>query len=171
MKRIFLICSLLMAFMVSPQQLKNDSTTLDGVKIIFRIPPGSSRVLKNDTINLDGYHNLIIQLPEYSITSTVHDRYEEGYIKCYILDSGIAIAIHNGGCAEMGLPESDNVVYECKLGNVAKSILLRHDGKYFRRDNYLKYGTTVLFYSASEDDCKLANYILDNVRFERCKKE
>ena len=101
----------------------------------------------------------------------MHDRYEEGYIKWYILDSGIAIAIHNGGCAEMGLPESDNVVYECKLGNVAKSILLRHDGKYFRRDNYLKYGTTVLFYSASEDDCKLANYILDNVRFEQCKKE
>lgn len=77
------------------------------------------------------------------------------------------IVVHHGALAEMVMPQPDSVVYNCRLGNVAKSLLFRRNGLYFRRDNYHIYGTALLFFNVLEEDSKMVNDILDNVRFER----
>ena len=128
-----------------------------------------SQELKNDTIEC-GSRQLILQLPEESIDHAKRSHYEEGFWKYYSLNDGSFIVVHHGALAEMLLPKPDSVIYDCKLSNGANSILLLHDGKYYRRDRYPGYGTSVLYYFVKEDKYKLANDILDNVRFLRAEK-
>lgn len=158
-----------MAFWCSSQELKNDTTSSDYRKIVIRLPQSGSQELKNDTIKL-GYHNLIIRLPESSIVGAAYDRYEEGFFKYYLLKDSMYIVVHHGALATMAMPQPDSVVYNCKLGNVAKSLLFIRNGLYFRRDNYHIYGTALMFYNAPEEDSKQANEIFDNVRFERVRR-
>ena len=70
--------------------------------------------------------------------------------------------LYYGALAELSLPQPDNIIYNCKLGNVANSIYFTSDGEYFRRDIYNVYGIKVVFGNVAEDDLELTNYILDN---------
>ena len=131
--------------------------------------------LENDTIYCVNSH-VILSLPRSSIKRVQIDQYEEGFFRIYTLiypgRSSYApyIVLHYGALAELSLPQPDNIIYNCKLGNVVNSIYFTSDGEYFRRDIYNVYGIKVVFGNVAEDDLELTNYILDNLKIYHLPK-
>lgn len=137
---------------------------------VFIALAAHSQELQNDTINC-GNHAIILSLPERSIERAKISSYEEGFIKYYnlIIGNPSHIIVHYGALMKINLPEPDSLIYECKLGNVAKSTSFTHEGKYFRRDCYVRYGITIMLAYVNKEDAKLANYILDNIIIKKIR--
>ena len=148
MKRIILFCIVFIAFLAHAHELEND------------------------TINC-GNNTVIISLPEKSIKRVGSSCYEEGFIRFYNLNIGSSsyILVQYGALMDVDLPQPDNLLYEFKLGNVASSISFSANGKYFRYDKYFKYAISVIFCYVTEEERKLANYILDNLTIIKSLKQ
>jgi len=116
---------------------------------------------KVDTITCYPGRNIIIEYPARSRVNIVN--YEEGFFKTIscILDTA-AITIHCGGM--MNLPLTDlkdkTICSEFRLGKDIRIIrgyhVVKGRKKYFREDNYFRYGFTVVYENV--DEAKLIYY-------------
>lgn len=113
---------------------------------------------KTDTI-LCHNKNLIIEYPAIHKINVVN--YEEGYFKIIncVLDSA-AIIIHCGSMINLPLTDlSDKIICsEFVLGKDVRSIrgyyMTDNGKKYFREDNYFKYGIAIVYEHVGETKLK-----------------
>jgi hypothetical protein len=130
-----------------------------------------------DSIKLDtirwSKNELVIELPKHNIAQI--DNYEEGFFKTYtcFLDSTI-ITIHIGSMVKLPLIDLKkySLSSEFKLGKdvyVLRGFYnYEFEGslkkKYFREENYSKYGLTILYENVDESRLKFYEHILNNIK-------
>lgn len=134
---------------------------------------------KTDTI-IWSNNQLIIELPVKSHSH--YETYEEGFfrtISCF-LDSGV-ITIHCGGMVNLPLVDLTKYTVKSKFVLDKDVQVLRgyfdsvNNGikrrKYFREEDYFKYGMTIMYENVDETKLKEYDYIIDNVNLIRLSGE
>lgn len=127
-----------------------------------------SQSLGNDTI-VCGSSRVVVPIPYKSLRNSKVIDYEEGFFKYYPLEYDSVIVFHYGGLAANPVLElePDNLIYNCKIGNIGQSRCFTHDNRYFRVDQYLMDGICVYYQNVTSQKVELANYILDNINVGR----
>ena len=125
---------------------------------------------KTDTI-LCHNKNLIIEYPAIHKINVVN--YEEGYFKIIncVLDSA-AIIIHCGSMINLPLTDlSDKIICsEFVLGKDVRSIrgyyMTDNGKKYFREDNYFKYGIAIVYEHVGETKLKSYEHFFNDIKIQ-----
>lgn len=127
-----------------------------------------SQSLKNDTI-VCGSLRVVVPIPNKSLSNSKVINYEEGFFKYYPLEYDSVIVFHYGGLTANPVLElePDNLIYNCKIGNIGKSKCFIHNNRYFRVDQYLIDGICVYYKNITSQKVELANYILNNINVDR----
>jgi len=125
---------------------------------------------KIDTI-LCFERNIIIEYPLISRVNVVN--YEEGYFKTInsILDTAV-ITIHCGRMVNLPLMDmTDKTIYsKFILGKDIRSIrghyMLNGRKKYFREDNYFKYGITIVYENIEESKLIYYEHFFNDIKIQ-----
>ena len=123
---------------------------------------------KTDTILCLG-KNVIVEYPSISRTNIVN--YEEGYFKTInsILDT-VVMSIHCGRMVNLPLTNmADKTISSTfVLGDDIRSMrgysILKGRKKYFREDNYFKYGITIAYENVEERDLIYYEYFFNDIK-------
>ena len=126
--------------------------------------------IKTDTILCFG-RKMVIEYPLKSRVNIVN--YEEGYFKTIncITDTTV-ITIHCGSMVNLPLTSMTNktLCSEFILGKDIRSIrgysILNGGKKYFREDNYFKYGITVVYENVEERKLMYYEHFFNNIRIQ-----
>ncbi len=125
---------------------------------------------KTDTI-LCHNKNIIIKYPTINKINIVN--YEEGYFKTIncVLDTAI-ITIHCGSMLNLPLTDlTDKIICsEFMLGKEVRSIrgyyMTSKRKKYFREDNYFKYGITIVYDNVEETRLICYEHFFNDIKIE-----
>ena len=114
---------------------------------------------------------LIIEYPAMNKINLVN--YEEGYFKTIncVADT-VAITIHCGAMVNLPLTSltDKTIISKFTLGKeicVVRGYCLVHGRrKYFREDNYFKYGITVIYENVNESGLRFYEQIFNNIKIQ-----
>jgi hypothetical protein len=125
---------------------------------------------KTDTI-LCHNKNIIIKYPTINKINIVN--YEEGYFKTIncVLDT-VIITIHCGSMVNLPLTDSTNKIIcsEFMLNKEIRSIrgyyMTNKRKKYFREDNYFKYGITIVYDNVEETRLIYYEHFFNDIKIQ-----
>ena len=125
---------------------------------------------KTDTI-ICYNKNIIIKYPTINKINIVN--YEEGYFKTIncVLDTAI-ITIHCGSMVNLPLTDSTNKIIcsEFMLNKEIRSIrgyyMTNKRKKYFREDNYFKYGITIVYDNVEETRLIYYEHFFNDIKIQ-----
>jgi len=134
--------------------------------------------LKTDTIKWSG-SQIIIELPSKKYVHT--ETYEEGFFQTMTCLDSTIIIVHCGAMVNLPLIDMNKYVVTSKfvLGEDVRVLrghcVYSNNGvrktKYFREENYFKYGITVMYENADESKLEYYDSILNNVKVIDVRKE
>ena len=115
--------------------------------------------------------NIIIKYPTINKINIVN--YEEGYFKTIncVLDTAI-ITIHCGSMVNLPLTDSTNKIIcsEFMLNKEIRSIrgyyMTNKRKKYFREDNYFKYGITIVYDNVEETRLIYYEHFFNDIKIQ-----
>ena len=131
------------------------------LSLLFFSVTANSQSLRKDTIDCCRY-KISLSVPSMAGDLSRITNYEEGFYKSYPLGDGSFIIVHYGSLVE-DVIEADSLIYECKMGNIASSVLYMKNEKYFRIDKYYQFGVSLSFQFVKKENLALAESILNNV--------
>lgn len=125
---------------------------------------------KTDTI-LCNNNNLIIKYPRISKINI--DNYEEGYFKTIncVLDTAI-ITIHCGSMVNLPLTDltkkiiCSEFVLDKELRSIRGYQMINKRKKYFREDNYFRYGITIVYDNVEETRLSCYEQFLNDIKIQ-----
>jgi hypothetical protein len=126
---------------------------------------------KVDTITCGPEIKIIIEYPSISRVNNVN--YEEGFFKTIScgLDT-VSITIHCGSMVNLPLTDLKNkkIYSEFKLGKDIRIIrgysMVNGRKKYFREDNYNRYGITFVYQNVNENKLMFYELLFNNIKIE-----
>lgn len=127
----------------------------------------SAQDLVADTIDC-GNVQVIMKMPKVMFRSGHVSRYEEGFDKAYAIFSGnefMVLGFHFGPMSyDVRFEDVEMNLYNCRLGNVARSRAFTRDSLFFRQDSYFIYSIDISYENIPEEKRALMDSILDNVK-------
>ena len=130
----------------------------------------SAQELVSDTIDC-GNIQVIIGMPKVMSRSGHVSRYEEGFGKAYAVMAGnkfMVLGLHFGPMSyDVRFEGGEMNIYNCKLGNIARSRAFIQDSLYYRQDSYFQYNIDISYENVPEEKKQLMDSILDNVVIRR----
>lgn len=125
---------------------------------------------KTDTI-LCNNKNLIIKYPKISKINI--DNYEEGYFKTIncVLDTAI-ITIHCGSMVNLPLTDltkkiiCSEFVLDKELRSIRGYQMINKRKKYFREDNYFRYGITIVYDNVEETRLSCYEQFFNDIKIQ-----
>jgi len=126
---------------------------------------------KIDTITCFVDRKIIIEYP--SLSRVKINSYEEGFFKTIscILDT-VGITIHCGSMINLPLTDlkGKTICSEFKLGKDIRSIrgycIVKGRKKYFREDNYYRYGFTLVYQNVDESKLTYYEHFFNDMKIE-----
>ena len=114
-------------------------------------------------------------IAEYPAISKSHiDNYEEGFFKTIIcLEDTVAIIIHCGAMMNVPLTEMSDktITSEFRLNKdirITRGYSVKNNRrKYFREDNYFKYGVNIVYDNIDENNINKYEQYLNNIKIYR----
>ena len=149
----------------SADTIQYDNSIRDRIKAVWH---KKSEAIFHDTIICDEHTMAILSIPTSSdiIPSRPIYRYTEGFHKSYkvgIKGQG-RLTFHYGFLYRNSEFEDNKMnLYNCRLGNVARSRAFTRDSLFFRQDSYFQYSINISYESIPEEKKQLMDSILDNV--------
>lgn len=124
---------------------------------------------KTDTILC--HKNIIIEYPIVNKINIVN--YEEGFFKIIncVLDTAI-ITIHCGSMVHLPLTDLTNkiicseFVLDEEIHSIRGYYIANKRKKYFREDNYFKYGITITYDNVEETRLSFYEYFFNNIKIQ-----
>jgi len=126
---------------------------------------------KIDTITCFVDRKIIIEYP--SLSRVKIDSYEEGFFKTIscILDT-VGITIHCGRMVKLPLTDfkGKTICSDFVLGNDIRIIrgysIIKGRKKYFREDNYYRYGFTFIYQNVDESKLKYYEHFFNDIKIQ-----
>ncbi|WP_297071049.1 hypothetical protein [uncultured Duncaniella sp.] len=153
------------AEMSAPIQEQDDGIR-ERIKAVWR---KKREAIFHDTIICDEHIMAILSIPTSSdiIPSRPIDRYTEGFHKFHkvgIKGNGWLTFHYGFLCVNPEFEDNEMNLYNCRLGNVARSRAFTRDSLFFRQDSYFIYSIDISYENIPEEKRALMDSILDNVK-------
>ncbi len=107
---------------------------------------------------------VIIKLPTEYKRYKFEDAYQESY--GYLLRDLVILDVTFMHYPTVSIAEGDSIIWDVKVGNIARSFCIVRDQKYIRKDIYVGK-CYVSFSNATEKNLPFLNSVLDNIIVRR----